>query len=48
MDKILECLKTLTNASGVSGYEGDVRDLMTKYFQGLGAISYDSLGSVIC
>lgn len=41
-------LKELTEASGVSGFEWDVRAIMRRYFEKLGEISYDKTGSIIC
>ena len=41
-------LKELTEASGVSGYEGEARELMRKYLSPLGELSQDKLGSLIC
>jgi len=41
-------LKELTEASGVAGYESDVRQVVRKYFEPLGEISQDGLGSLIC
>lgn len=48
MDDIEKLLKELTEASGVSGHEGEVRRLIQKHFTPLGEISHDRLGSVIC
>ncbi len=48
MDEIEKLLKELTEASGVSGHEGEVRRLVQKHFTPLGEISHDKLGSVIC
>jgi endoglucanase len=41
-------LRELTEASGVSGYEAGVRTIMRKYFSGLGELSQDKLGSLMC
>jgi len=48
MDEIEKLLKELTEASGVSGHEAEVRRLVQKHFTPLGEISHDRLGSVIC
>ena len=48
MDKIAELLKTLTEAPGVSGYETPIRKIVEKELAGLGQLSLDKLGSVIC
>ncbi|PPD57431.1 M42 family metallopeptidase [Dehalogenimonas etheniformans] len=47
MDDIERLLKELTEASGVSGYEKDVRLIMERRFVPLGRVSRDRLGSVI-
>ena len=48
MDEIEVMLKELTEASGVSGYETGARAVMKKYFSGLGELSQDKLGSLMC
>ena len=48
MDEIELLLKELTEASGVAGYEAEVRALMRKRFEPLGQVSRDRLGSLIC
>lgn len=48
MDKTAELLKSLTEAHGVPGYEQEVRALLRRYLEPLGAISEDKLGSLIC
>ena len=48
MDETLELLRTLTEAHGVAGYEGEVRKLLRDYFEPLGTVSQDNLGSLIC
>ncbi len=48
MDEIESLLKELTEASGISGYEAGARAVMRKYFSGLGELSQDKLGSLIC
>lgn len=48
MDEIEKLLKALTEASGVSGHETEVRKLVQKHLGPLGEVSHDRLGSVIC
>jgi len=48
MDETLKLLKDLTEAHGVPGFESPVRAVVKEYFQKLGEISQDKLGSVIC
>ena len=48
MDEIELLLKELTEASGVAGYEAEIRGIMKKHFQPLGEVSRDRLGSLIC
>jgi len=48
MDEIEKLLKELTEASGVSGHETEVRELVQKHFTSLGEVSHDRLGSVFC
>lgn len=48
MDETIELLKTLTEAHGVAGYEGEVRELLRGYLEPLGTVSQDNLGSLIC
>lgn len=48
MDDIEKLLKELTEASGVSGYEAEARNVVRRYFQPLGEITQDKLGSLIC
>ncbi len=48
MDETENLLKELTEANGVSGYEGEVRDIVRRHFEQLGEISQDHLGSLIC
>ncbi len=48
MDRIEKLLKELTEAGGVSGYEGEARSVIQRYMQPLGTLSYDRLGSLIC
>ena len=48
MDSTELLLKELTEASGVSGFESDVRAVMRRYFEPIGQITYDKTGSIIC
>jgi endoglucanase len=48
MDPTLQLLKQLTEASGVSGHEAEVRQLVREHLQPLGELSQDKIGSLIC
>jgi endoglucanase len=48
MDDTIQLLKNLTEAHGVPGYESPVRGVVRGYLEGLGDLSQDQLGSVIC
>lgn len=48
MDETAKILKDLTEAHGVPGFESPVRAVVKEYFEKLGEISQDKLGSVIC
>ena len=48
MDKTETLLKELTEASGVSGYEDEVRGIIRRYLSKIGDISHDKLGSLVC
>ena len=48
MDAVEKLLKELTEASGVSGYEAEVRGVIRRYFEPLGEITQDKIGSLIC
>jgi len=48
MDEIEELLKELTEASGVAGFESEVRNLLRRHLEPLGEIDRDKLGSLIC
>lgn len=41
-------LKSLTEAHGIPGYEAPIRSLVREYFEPLGDLSQDKLGSLIC
>ena len=44
----MELIKELTDAGGVSGYEGRVAVVIEKHLSGVAEITRDNLGSVIC
>ncbi len=48
MDPTYQLLKELTEANGVPGYEAPVRAVVRNYLDGLGEISQDKSGNVIC
>ncbi len=48
MDSTLTLLKELTEAHGVPGYEGPIREVTRRYLQPLGELSQDRIGSLIC
>lgn len=48
MDEVENLLKELTEASGVPGYEREIRDIIRRHFQEFGEISQDKIGSLIC
>jgi len=43
----IQILEELTNATGVSGFEGEVRDLIRRHLEPLTNIEIDNLGSII-
>src|SRR3954470_22801514 len=47
MDETLQMLKDLTEAPGVPGQEGPVREVMARYLAPLGEIATDNLGSIV-
>ncbi|MDO8568116.1 MAG: peptidase M28, partial [Dehalococcoidales bacterium] len=48
MDETEKLLKELTEATGVPGYETEIRGIIRKYFQPFGEIVTDNIGSLIC
>lgn len=48
MDKTEKLLKELTEATGVAGYETEIRSTIRRYFEPLGEITQDKIGSIIC
>ena len=48
MDETEKLLKELTEASGIPGYETEIRSIIHRYFQPLGQITHDKLGSLVC
>lgn len=47
MDERVEFLRELTDASGVPGYEHEVRDILRKHLEGIAEVEQDNLGSII-
>jgi putative aminopeptidase FrvX len=47
MDNTEKLLKEITEASGVPGYEGDVRAIMRRYLEDVAVIEQDKMGSLI-
>ena len=47
MDETLQMMKELTEAPGVPGQEGPVREVMARYLAPLGEILTDNLGSIV-
>lgn len=48
MDDTEKLLRQLAEASGISGYEAEVRSVIRQYFEPVGDISHDKLGSLVC
>ncbi len=48
MNSSEQLLKTLTEAHGVPGYETEIRSVLRQYFEPLGELTQDKLGSLIC
>jgi putative aminopeptidase FrvX len=48
MTSIKKLLQELTEAPGVPGYEAPIRAVVRKYFEPLGELSQDKIGSLIC
>jgi putative aminopeptidase FrvX len=48
MDSTTQLLKELTEAHGIPGYETQVRTIVRRYFEPIGELSQDKMGSVIC
>jgi endoglucanase len=47
-DQTVELLRELTEASGISGYEQEVREIIRKHLQKITVIEQDLLGSIVC
>jgi endoglucanase len=47
-DETLELLRELTEASGISGYEQEVREIIRRHLQNITVIEQDLLGSIVC
>jgi endoglucanase len=43
----LQLLRELTEVSGVSGYETEVKNVLKKYLKGLADVTYDKIGSIV-
>jgi putative aminopeptidase FrvX len=48
MDTTTTLLKELTEASGISGYEAPIREVVRKHLAPLGELTSDRIGSVVC
>lgn len=48
MDGTAELLKSLTEASGVSGHEHEIREIVRAFLADLGDLTQDKIGSLIC
>jgi endoglucanase len=48
VDGTAELLKSLTEASGVSGHEHEIREIVRDFLSGLGDLTQDKIGSLIC
>ena len=48
MDNTAQLLKELTEVFGIPGYESPIRTVVRQHMDGLGQISQDKIGSVIC
>lgn len=46
--KRLNLLKELTEASGVPGYETEIRGILKKHLSPVGSITQDNLGGIVC
>src|SRR4030042_1878811 len=47
-DETVELLRELAEASGISGYEQEVREIIRKHLQKITVIEQDRLGSIVC
>ena len=43
-----DLLQQITDANGTSGYEGRIAKIVAEQLAGVGALSYDNLGGIIC
>ncbi len=48
VDPSIELIRELTEASGISGYEREVRDVIRRHLSGIASIEQDGLGSIVC
>lgn len=47
-DPTIELLRELTEASGVSGYEREIREIIRRHLRDISNIEQDRLGSIVC
>ena len=47
-EQTLSMLKELTEATGLPGYEGEIRDIVAERLSGLAETETDNLGNIIC
>jgi putative aminopeptidase FrvX len=47
-DETVQLLRELTEASGISGYEQEVREIIRRYLKNATVIEQDRLGSIVC
>jgi len=47
-DRTIALLKELTEAPGISGYEGEVREIIRRHLREITIIEQDRLGSIVC
>lgn len=47
MDRTELLLEELTNASGIPGFEGQVRNIMQRNLEGIASVQYDKLGGIV-
>lgn len=48
VDATMELLRELTEAPGIPGYEGEVREIIRRHLRDITAIEQDRLGSIVC
>lgn len=47
-DPTIELLRELTEASGVSGYEREIREIIRRHLRDISNVEQDRLGSIVC